>query len=69
MEGSYEQYGDTDVGYAAEIKLPRSLFSTKSLRVCPVIYNRDSKYETVTADTVSTTNLDDRTGWLKLNIA
>lgn len=69
MEGSYEQYGDTDVGYAAEIKLPRSLFSTKSLRVCPVIYNRDSKYETVTADTVSTTTLDDRTGWLKLNIA
>ena len=69
MEGSYEQYGDIDVGYAAEIRLPRSLFTTTTLRICPIICNRDEKYETPILDTVSNITIDDRSGWLKLKLS
>jgi hypothetical protein len=69
MEGSYEEYGDTDVGYAAEIRIPRSLFTTTTLRICPVIYNKDEVHETPIVDTVSNITTDDRTGWLKLKLS
>ncbi len=69
MQGSYEQYGDTDVGYAAEVKLPRSLFTTTTLRVCPVIYNRDGQFEAAIIDTVANTTLDNRSGWLKIKLS
>ncbi len=69
MEGTYEQFGDEDVGYAAEVKLPISLFSTGTLRIAPIIYNKDSKYETPIADMISNMSVDDRSGWLKIKLS